>query len=198
MTKLAFMASGNGTNAENLIQEIQCGRIPAEATMILCDKPGAGIFERAKRLEVKCVLVNRKEFETKALFEEALISELRGCEVDYIILAGFMRILSDHFVNQFLGRIINIHPSYLPDFKGAHAIQDAFEAKVAETGVTVHFVEPDVDSGPIILQRKVKILPEDSLESLETRVHEAEYEIYPEALRRVLSGEATYTGKLLP
>ncbi len=102
-----------------------------------------------------------------------------------------MRILSAEFVEKYWGRIINIHPSYLPEYPGASGIEDAFNARAAQTGVTVHFVDTGVDSGPIILQRRIPILPEDTFETLEEKVHAMEYEIYPEGLRRVLSGEAT-------
>jgi len=192
MTKIAFMASGNGTNAENLIREIHAGRIPGEAVVVICDKPGAEIFERAARLGVEGVLVDRKAFPDKTSFEAVLTHELEQRQIEMVVLAGFMRILSDSFVKKYLGKIINIHPSYLPDFKGAHAIRDAYAAKASETGVTVHFVEPEVDDGPVILQRKISIEAADDLGSLEKKIHCMEYEIYPEALRKVLSGEVKY------
>jgi len=106
-----------------------------------------------------------------------------------VVLAGFMRILTEGFVKKFRGRLINIHPALLPAFPGAHAIKDAWDAKVKETGVTVHFVDSGVDTGPIILQEKVSVLPNDTLETLELRIHSLEYELYPQALNLVLSGK---------
>ena len=190
MFKIAFLVSGNGTNMENLVKEIQAGRIPdAKAAVVISDKPEAGALARAKKLGVETVVVDRKNFAAKTDFEKAMIHELESRGVHWIALAGFMRILSPDFVNHFHGRILNIHPSLLPAFPGGHSIKDAFDARVKETGVTVHFVDDGVDTGPIILQKKVAVEAKDTLESLETKVHAAEYEIYPEALRLVLSGK---------
>lgn len=175
---------------ENLVKEIQAGRIPgAEARLVLSDNPGAGAIEKARKLGVEVKVVDRKQYKTKPEFEAAMTHELDGRDIDFIALAGFMRILSEDFVRHFSGRIINIHPSLLPAFPGGHGIRDAYEAKVKETGVTVHFVDEGVDTGPIILQKKVAVAANETLESLETKIHAVEYEIYPEALRRVISGQ---------
>ncbi len=187
MKKLAFIASGNGSNFENVVREIQAGTVPAEAVVLLCDKPGAKCLERAARLGVTAEVVDRKQFADRAAFEARLAELVDLYQADYIVLAGFMRILSADFVHRYEKRLINIHPSYLPAFPGAHAIRDAFEAKVKETGVTVHFVIAEVDAGPVILQEKLPIRPDDTLESLETRVHDLEYKLYPAALRQLLS-----------
>ena len=189
MKKLAFMASGNGSNFENLVKAIQAGKVQAEAALLICDKPGAGCRERAKRLGVKAEIVDRKAFETKAAFEEKIGDLLEALPADWIVLAGFMRVLSAEFVTRFWGRILNIHPSYLPQFPGATSIHDAFEAKVPFTGVTTHFVTPEVDAGPIILQKKVPLVSGETLESLEAKVHAAEYEVYPETIRLLLAGK---------
>jgi len=183
MKKLAIFVSGSGTNMENLILKIRAQKLPYEPAVVICDKPGAKALERAANLGVKTELVDRKLFASKELFEKAIVEKLLASSVELIALAGFMRILSAEFVTQFQGRLINIHPSYLPNFVGGHAIQDAFEAKVKETGVTVHHVVAEVDAGPIIIQRKVPILPQDTLETLEARIHALEYELYPEALK---------------
>ena len=132
---------------------------------------------------MKTELVERKQFVSKEMFEKAIILKLEAYSIELIVLAGFMRILSAEFAQRYQGRLINIHPSYLPAFTGGHAIRDAFEAKVRETGVTVHHVVAEVDAGPIIIQRKVPILAEDTLETLEARIHAVEYDLYPEALR---------------
>ncbi|MDD5226630.1 MAG: phosphoribosylglycinamide formyltransferase, partial [Candidatus Omnitrophica bacterium] len=120
----------------------------------------------------------------------ALSECLEAHKIDLVVLAGFMRVLTEGFVKKYQGRLINIHPALLPAFPGAHAIKDAWDAKVKETGVTVHFVDNGVDTGPIILQRKVPVLPGDTLETLEFRIHGLEYEIYPEALNLVLAEKA--------
>jgi phosphoribosylglycinamide formyltransferase-1 len=148
----------------------------------------ADVAEVAK-LGVEVAVVDRKKYAGKPGFEAAITHELEERDIDLIALAGFMRILSGDFVRHFSGRMINVHPSLLPAFPGAHGIRDAFEAKVKETGVTVHFVDEGVDTGPIILQKKIAVDPRETLESLEAKIHQVEYEIYPEALRLVLSGK---------
>lgn len=187
MKRLAFFVSGNGTNAENLIRRIRAGEIAAEPAVVISDNPSAGAIAKAKRLGVETAVVDRKKYGSKFEFEAVIINILDEKKIDWIVLAGFMRILSPEFVKRYRRKIINIHPAYLPEFPGAHAIRDAFEAKVRETGVTVHFVDDGVDTGPIILQRPVAVKADDTLESLEQRIHEVEYELYPEALKRVLS-----------
>ena len=192
MKKIAILVSGSGTNMQNLIMECHNGRIPAQAKVVISDNPQAGALERARNYGVPVVVVDRKAFKTKAEFEFEIMKRLDGEGIDYIVLAGFMRILSPEFVRKYKGKIINVHPSLLPAFPGAHGIKDAFEAKVKETGVTVHFVDEGVDTGKVILQKKVPIAPEDTLETLESKVHAAEYELYPEALRRVLRREISF------
>jgi len=183
------MVSGSGTNMENIVRAVQNGKLEAEACGVICDKPGAGAIERAARLYVPIHVVDRKLFPDKPSFEAAMMNVIDAVKADYIVLAGFMRLLSDEFVLKYWGRVINIHPSLLPAFPGAYGIRDAFDAKAAETGVTVHFVDTGVDTGAVILQRKVLVLPGDTLETLEARIHAVEYEIYPAALKKVLAGE---------
>ncbi len=174
---------------ENLLKETKAGRIPgAEAALIVCDNPEAKAIEKAKRLGVEVALVEREKFSSKTDFEAAIVKALEAKKVDLILLAGFMKILSPEFVRRYAKRVINIHPALLPAFPGAHAIYDAFEAKAKETGVTVHYVDEGVDTGLVILQRKIAVTSEDTLESLEAKIHALEYELYPEALRLLLSG----------
>lgn len=179
---------------ENLIKEVQANRIPgAEVVLVVSDNPTAGALEKARHYGVPTLVVARKDFASKRDFEDRILMHLEHACVDWILLAGFMRILSPEFVHRYEGRILNIHPALLPAFPGAHAIRDAFEAKVPETGVTVHFVDEGVDTGPVILQKKVPIDPTDTLETLEAKVHAVEYELYPEAVRSVLSGRVRFS-----
>ena len=187
MKRIAIFVSGSGTNMENLIRKMQAGEIPATPCLVISDNPQAAAIEKAKKLSVPVEVVSRKQYSTKEIFEKEIIRHLENQKAELIALAGFMRILSLDFVKKYKGRIINIHPSLLPAFPGAHSIQDAFEAKVKETGVSVHFVDEGVDTGPIILQRKIPLDPADTLESLEAKIHAVEYALYPEALRRILS-----------
>ncbi len=189
MARLAIFVSGSGTNMENLVRRIREGKLSCEAALVVCDNPEAGAIKRAKRLGVEVALVDREKFSDKKTFEAEIIRRLEEKKIDYIALAGFMRILSPEFVRRFEGRIVNVHPALLPAFPGARAIRDAFEAKVKETGVTVHFVDAGVDTGPVILQEKVKVNPSDTFESLEARIHEVEYQIYPKGIQMVLDGK---------
>ena len=189
MKRLAIFVSGSGTNMENILRHIQEGKIQAEASLVVSDNPGAYALERAEKFGVESVVVDRKKFDSKENFEAEIQRRLAGKKIDYIVLAGFMRILSPSFVKAYRGRILNIHPALLPDFPGAHAIRDAWEAKVRKTGVTVHFVDEGVDTGPVILQREVPVTADDTLESLEKEIHAVEYEIYPEAINLVLQGK---------
>ena len=190
MKRVGFLVSGSGTNMENLIKHIKSGKIRAEASIVISNKPGVKALDRAKELGVPSIVISHKDYAVRELFDEALAKCIDSHKIDYIVLAGFMRVLTEGFVKKYYGRLINIHPALLPAFPGAHAIQDVWEAKVKETGVTVHFVDSGVDTGPVILQRKIPVLSNDTLKTLEARIHSLEYEIYPEALKLVLAGKS--------
>lgn len=186
--RIAIFASGSGTNMENIAKRVKAGELECEIALLVCDCPGARVIERAVQYGIEIFTIERKNFPLKEAFETAINDRLIEKKIEAIFLAGYMKILGPALVRGWKWRILNIHPSLLPKFPGAHAIQDAFQAKEKETGVTVHFVDEGVDTGPVILQRRVQIFPEDSLETLEARVHAAEYELYPEAIRLFLSG----------
>jgi phosphoribosylglycinamide formyltransferase-1 len=193
MKKISIFVSGNGTNMEYLLEHVRSGKLKAEAALVVSDNPQAYALKRAEKFNAECVVVDRKKFPSKETFEAEIRRHLDRKKIDYIALAGFMRILSPAFIKAYEGRLINIHPSLLPQFPGAHAIRDAFEAKAKVTGVSVHFVDEGVDTGPVILQREIKVNPEDTLESLETKIHALEYEIYPEGINLVLAGKSVYS-----
>ena len=153
---------------------------------MVCDNPKAYALERAKKNDIPVVLLSPKLFPNREAYEKVIVQILKNQKIDLLVLAGFMRILTPYFINAYRGRIINIHPSYLPAFKGAHAIRDAFEAGVKQTGVTVHFVTVKVDAGPIIQQEKLKIDPKDTLEALEKKIHTLEHKLYPKAIQHVV------------
>ncbi len=186
MKKIAFLVSGSGTNMANLIQKIKASEIPADPVIVISNRPGVKALEKAAAFGVKTVVIDHKTFPDRAAFDRALDECLTAHGIDLVVLAGFMRVLTEGFFKKYEGRLVNIHPALLPAFPGAHAIRDAWDAKVKETGVTVHFVDAGVDTGPVILQRRVPVLPSDTLETLEARIHAVEYQIYPEALKRVL------------
>lgn len=189
MKRLAIFVSGSGTNMENILRSAKEGKIKAEAALVVSDNPQAYALKRAEKYDVECIVVDRKRFDSKESFEREIRRHLKKKKIDFILLAGFMKILTPAFVKAYKGRILNIHPALLPQFAGAQAIRDAWEAKVKKTGVTVHFVDEGVDTGPIILQREVPVDKNDSLESLEKKIHEMEYELYPEAISLVLAGK---------
>ena len=190
MKRIAFLVSGSGTNAENLIRRIQAGEIPADPVIVISNKPGVKALGKAAALGVKTIVIDHKAYSDREAFDKALSGCLEKNKADLVVLAGFMRVLTEGFVKKYRGRLINIHPALLPQFPGAHAIKNAWDAKVRETGVSVHFVDTGVDTGTVIFQRKVPVLPNDTLETLEARIHEVEYEIYPQALNLVLSGKS--------
>ena len=192
---IAVFASGRGTNFGAIIRAVKKGKIKASLSLLVCDNPKAGAIGRAKRAGIKVALVQRKDFATKKDFEAKIVEHLEADKIDLIVLAGFMRLLSPEFVSRYKGRIVNIHPALLPCFKGTRSIKDAFDYGAKITGVTVHFVDEEMDHGPIILQKEVKIEERDTLESLEVKVHKVEHQIYPEAVRLFIEGKLNLEGR---
>lgn len=188
MVNMAVFASGNGSNFAAIAKAVKQKALKVNLVLLVCDNPRAFVIDRAKKAGVKAVLVNRDDFSTKAEFEGKIIKHLKDNDINLIVLAGFMRMLSKEFVNRYKGRIINIHPSLLPAFKGASAIKDAFDFGVKVTGVTVHFVDEKMDNGPVILQSAVKIEEDDTLETLEKKIHKLEHRVYPEAINLFIKG----------
>jgi phosphoribosylglycinamide formyltransferase-1 len=185
---LAVFASGRGSNFLAIAKAIKQGTIKARLQLLVCDKPEALVIKRAQILGVQVVLVKREDFPSRLDFETAIMQRLKNYKIDLIVLAGFMRVLSPVFVKRYRNRILNIHPSLLPAFKGAHAIKDAFDSGVDSTGVTVHFVDKEVDHGPVILQEEIKITSKDTYASLEKKVHSLEHKLYPAAIKLFTTG----------
>lgn len=184
--RVAILASGNGSNFEALAHQFQAGLLPGELIFVFSDHHDAYVLERAQRLNVRAFSFEVKEFENKAAYEKALLQLLQEQQIDLIVLAGYMRIIGKTLLSHYSNRILNIHPSLLPSFPGLHGIKDAYEYGVKVTGVTVHLVDDGVDTGPIIAQEPVMILPVDTLESLEEKIHQTEHRLYPKVLRDVL------------
>lgn len=184
--RVAVLASGRGSNFESLARAFRAGEIPGEIVLLVVDKPGAGACAIAERFGIPWLLVRGRR--DRDAYDAALLDVLGEHAVDYVFLAGFMRILGRAAVEAFWGRILNIHPSLLPAFQGLEPQARALAAGVEESGCTVHFVDFGVDTGPVILQRRVPVLPEDDEESLSARILREEHRAYPEAARRVLSG----------
>ncbi|MFH1878900.1 MAG: phosphoribosylglycinamide formyltransferase [Candidatus Omnitrophota bacterium] len=192
---IAVFISGNGSNLKALIDAESAGRLGGGSiALVVSDKPGAYGLERARAAGIETCVLRPREFSSREEYDRAVRVELEKKEVGLIALAGFMRILSDSFVDEYYGRMINIHPSLLPSFKGVQGIKDAYEYGVKITGVTVHFVNRELDGGPVILQESVRINEDDSTASLEEKIHRAEHEIYPEAVRLFVSGKLKIEG----
>lgn len=187
---IAVLASGYGSNLQAIIDAIKENRIQACLRVVFSDKKTAFALKRAQDAHV-CVVesFSPKEFSSREVFDLKVVELLKREHIDVVILAGYMRILTPVFVKAFENRILNIHPSLLPNFKGAHAIKDAFNAGVKETGVSVHVVDEELDHGFVLAQEVVDIKQEDTLETLEARIHQVEHQLYPKVIDAFLRGQ---------
>ncbi|PSL47042.1 formyltetrahydrofolate-dependent phosphoribosylglycinamide formyltransferase [Salsuginibacillus halophilus] len=194
MTRFAILASGSGSNAEALMKAAEAGIIPAEAALVVTDKPNAGVCERAARYGVPVAAFQPKTYETKAAFEEAVVHELKQRDVDWLFLAGYMRIAGEVLLTAYPGRMVNIHPSLLPAFPGKDAIGQAVAHGVKVSGATVHFVDAGIDTGPIIAQTPVPIDEGDTLTDVTARIQQAEHELYPKTAAQLIQEERKRVG----
>ncbi|WP_226895497.1 phosphoribosylglycinamide formyltransferase [Luteolibacter marinus] len=187
--RLGILGSGSGSNMQAILDAIADGSLDAEIAIVLSDNPDAYILERARKAGIPTGLIDCRGFKTKYPLEvqAETAAALLKAEVDLVCLAGFMRLVKSPLMAVFPGRIINIHPSLLPAFPGLHAWKQALEQGVSESGCTVHYVDAGIDTGPIILQAKVPVLPDDTAESLHERIQVEEHRLYPEAIRIVAS-----------
>ena len=185
---LGVLCSGRGSNLQSIMEAIDKGQIKAELGIVLTDKPEAKALERAEAAGIKAVCVNRKECSGQQDFEEKLVAELRQAGVTCVVLAGFMRILSPYFVNEFKHQILNIHPSLLPSFCGAHAHRDVLAYGTKVSGCTIPFVDEGMDHGPIILQDTVPVMDDDTEDTLAARVLVKEHVLYPKAIQLFVDG----------
>jgi phosphoribosylglycinamide formyltransferase-1 len=180
--KLGVMASGSGSNFEAIAQSIVDDQLNAQVQVVIYNNPGAKVVERAERFGVPAVLLNHREFESREALDQAIVDTLKHYQIEWLVMAGWMRIVTPVLINAFPNRILNIHPSLLPSFKGNRAVEQAISAGVKITGCTVHLVVPEVDSGEIIMQAAVPVLPTDTVETLQNRIHIQEHRIYPRAI----------------
>ncbi len=188
--ELGVLVSGSGTNLQALLDAARDGRLDARIRVVLSNRSDALGLQRARQAGVPAVVVDHKLFGSRTAFDEAVVVELRKAGVEWVALAGFMRVLTPLFLDAFAGRILNIHPSLLPAFPGVDAQGQAFRAGVSETGCTVHFVDAGVDTGPVVLQRKVPIHSTDSEDDVRARILEQEHALFVEALSLVAAGRA--------
>jgi len=181
--RVGVLISGRGSNLLALIDACSAPDFPAEIALVISNSAGAGGLAHAEKAGIPTAVIAHKDFPSREAFDEAMDEELRASGIEFICLAGFMRLLSAKFVARWQGRIVNIHPSLLPAFKGLHVHEQALAAGVSVSGCTVHYVVPELDAGPIILQAEVPVEPNDTPASLAARVLEQEHRIYPEALK---------------
>ena len=177
------LVSGNGSNLKAIIDAVKRKKIKSHLGLVISDNKKAYALKRAEKAKIPSAFIDPKAFSKREAFDRAILAELKLFNIDFVVLAGFMRILSPYFIKQYSGRILNIHPALLPSFKGAHAIKDAFEYGAKVTGVTVHFVDEKVDHGPIIMQQSVEIKKKDTLQALEDRIHKIEHKFYPKVIQ---------------
>lgn len=186
--QLGVLVSGVGSNLQAILDAISAGTLNAQVKVVIANRPGALALERARAAGVPALTIPHKDFASREAFDRALVFALREANVNWVVLAGFMRVLTPEFLGAFQGRIINIHPSLLPSFPGVEATKQALDYGVKLTGCTVHFVDQGVDSGKIIAQRAVPVEPGDDLTSLGARVHAAEHELFVHVLREIAAG----------
>ncbi|WP_054709543.1 phosphoribosylglycinamide formyltransferase [Bacillus sp. JCM 19041] len=185
--KFAIFASGTGSNAEVLIRSAQAGELSGEVALVVSDKPSAPVLAKAEALGVKAELIRPAAYKNKAAYEQELVSRLQSEEVDLVVMAGYMRLIGPVLLSAYEGKIINIHPSLLPAFPGLDAIGQALQANVTVTGVTVHYVDAGMDTGPIIAQREVALEKDDTHEMLAKRIQAVEHKLYPAVVKQLLN-----------
>jgi phosphoribosylglycinamide formyltransferase-1 len=192
---IAVFCSGNGSNLQAIIDKVAEGYIPAKIALVVSDNETAFALKRAKKSGIETLVLDKKDFKTREEFDKEVIKNLKKKGVGLVVLAGFMRLLSPHFIKEYKNKIINIHPALLPSFKGTHGIKDALEYGVKVTGPTVHFVDENLDNGPIILQKAIEVKDDDTEEDLLVRVHKEEHKIYPEAIKLFAEGRLNIKGR---
>lgn len=195
--RVGVLGSGKGSNFVAIADACAQGRVPAQVVIVLSDVPDAGILEQARRRGIEAKYIPPGRFRTKLdeISEPQYIKALKDAGVDLVVLAGFMRILKGDFLRAFPMRVINIHPSLLPAFPGLEAWKQALDYGVKVTGCTVHFVDQGIDTGPIIAQRVVPVLDDDTSETLHARIQQAEWELYPEVIAGLARGEISINGR---
>ena len=192
--KIAILISGTGSNMQAFIEACNSGGLAAQISVVISNNPNAVGLQRAAEAGIDTICINHRDYEHRETFDAALVNALQKYDLDLVILAGFMRILTPVFIEPYLGKLLNIHPSLLPKYPGLHTHQRALDAGDAEAGVTVHFVTPKLDSGPAIIQARVAIGEGDNADSLAARVILKEHKIYPLAAQWFLQGRLALSG----
>lgn len=188
--KIGVLLSGSGTNLQAIIDEVAAG-LPVEIVKVVSSRPDAYGIERAKAAGIPVLVLNRTMYADRDAADRLIADELKEAGAEYVVMAGYMRMVTPVMLDAFPDRVVNLHPALLPSFKGAHAIDDAFNAGVKVTGVTVHLANEEYDKGPIIAQEPVVVAEDDTLDSLEAKIHAVEHVLYPKVLRLLAEGRVS-------
>ena len=189
--KIGVLLSGSGTNLQAIIDAISKEDLPIEIVHVVSSRPDAYGITRAKEAGIPVTVLNRDVYADTLAADQLIVDAMRAAGAEYIVMAGYMRKLTPVVLDSFPDHVLNLHPALLPSFKGAHAIQDAWDAGVKVTGVTVHLANEDYDKGPIVAQRAVEVAENDTVESLEAHIHQVEHELYPWVLRAFAEGRVS-------
>lgn len=195
--RIAVFASGSGSNFQAVAEAIRDDGIPASIEMLVCDKPSAYVLERARALGIDTYVFRPKNYPTREAYETEIVAELQRRGVELIVLAGYMRLTTSVLIEPYYGRMINVHPALLPAFPGINSVKQALDYGVKLTGVTVHFVDGGMDTGPIIAQRAVEVRDDDTEETLAERVHAVEHELLPQTVRWIAEGRVTLNNRIV-
>ena len=193
--KFAVFASGYGTNLQHIIEAVKKGEITAELALVFSDNRKAYALQRAEAARIETLCLLRKDYASKQSYDRDIIIHLKERKIDFVILAGYMRMLTSYFVKQFPNTIMNVHPALLPSFKGTKGIKDTFTYGCKVAGATIHFLDEKLDHGPIILQESVKVQENETLETLTEKVHKIEYRIYKKAIQLFVEGRLKVKGR---
>ena len=189
--KIGVLISGSGSNLQAIIDRIADGSLNAEIVLVISSRPDAYGLERAAKAGIPAIALNREVYADVKAANERIAKALKDAGAEYVIMAGYMRKVTEEVLDAYPDRVVNLHPALLPSFKGAHAIDDAFNFGVKVTGITVHFANEDYDKGPIIAQRVVEVREDDTRDSLEERIHGAEHALYPEVISWLSEGRVS-------
>jgi len=186
MKNIAIFASGSGSNFQAIVDAVESKGIQANIGLMVCDKPGAYVIERAEKHSIPSFVFAARDYASKQEYEREILKELRNRGIELIILAGYMRLIGETLLKAFPKKIVNIHPSLLPQFPGKDAIGQALEAGVQETGVTIHYVDEGMDTGPIIAQQAISVAADETEESLQKKIHALEHVLYPKTIKTII------------
>lgn len=185
---IGVLLSGSGTNLQALIDRAADGSLAVDIVLVISSRPDAYGIERAKAAGIPVLVLDRAAYADPQAADQRIVDALRSAGAEYAVMAGYMRMVTPVLLDAFPNRVVNLHPALLPSFRGAHGIQDAWDAGVKVTGVTVHFANAEYDKGPIIAQRPVAVLEDDTVDTLEERIHDVEHELYPQVIQLIAEG----------